>query len=438
MNNDRFKNFDADVRRLVLDFEKRAGSASCFFDSDQLQVIADYYLEMGDVEGLEEVVGLGEHLYPDNSDIRLRKAQLYGAQGNFSQAMRLLKVLEREDPDDTDVSYSLGALYSAMGKPSESIQYFLKAAADGYELGTIYGNVADEYEKMKNTSSAVHYYRKALEHNPDEKRSLYSLASIWDMQGRDMQAEKYFRRHVEEHPYCKEAWFCLGDAYMALGLYEKAIDAFEYALAIDKTYYVAYLHLFSAYSSMNKFEKAVRTLHDALDYTDDRPFILYSIGSTYLDTSNYHTASVYFREAVKEDPSMSQAWCALGECSEHLGYLQEAVDNYRRAIDLDPGEDSYWLYLADFHIRYHHYAEAITVLGAFREATFPLNFYTRLAYCYFKQGHRDQLMGLLRESMMEYGSSVRSALQEYPEMADDAEIVELLNTVNNADNDTNQ
>lgn len=49
MNPDRFKDFDADVRHLVLAFETGGKGAPRFFDADQVEVIADYYLEVGDV-----------------------------------------------------------------------------------------------------------------------------------------------------------------------------------------------------------------------------------------------------------------------------------------------------------------------------------------------------------------------------------------------------
>ena len=60
MTTDRFKNFDPEVRQLVLAFEDENGRH--FFDVEELEVIADYYLEMQDVEGLEAAVRLGEQL----------------------------------------------------------------------------------------------------------------------------------------------------------------------------------------------------------------------------------------------------------------------------------------------------------------------------------------------------------------------------------------
>lgn len=59
MSIDRFHNYDAEVRRLVLAFEGGERSGRRFFDVDELEIIADYYLEVQDVEGMEKAVRLG-------------------------------------------------------------------------------------------------------------------------------------------------------------------------------------------------------------------------------------------------------------------------------------------------------------------------------------------------------------------------------------------
>ena len=69
MNTDRFKNFDPDVRRLVLAFER--GGEGVWMDVDELTVVADYYLEVRDVEGLEAAVSKGERIYPHNGDAKV-------------------------------------------------------------------------------------------------------------------------------------------------------------------------------------------------------------------------------------------------------------------------------------------------------------------------------------------------------------------------------
>ena len=105
MKLDRFKDFEPKVRELVLRFEKQRDEGGGFLDVDQLEVVADYYMEVYDVEGLEAAVSMGERLFPTNDGIRLRRAHLLGIQGQYGKALKLLQELENHSPNDTDVCW---------------------------------------------------------------------------------------------------------------------------------------------------------------------------------------------------------------------------------------------------------------------------------------------------------------------------------------------
>lgn len=429
MNLDRFKNFEQDVRELVLDFEKQRESGGAYFDVEQIEVIADYYLEVYDVEGLESAVLLGEQLFPTSNEIRLRRAHLLGIQGQYPQALAILKRLERTEPDNTDVFYALATLYSLTNQGDKAISYYLKTASDGYQLDMVYGNIGDEYYRLGKTNEAISYYRKSIAINPDESRSLYNLACLWDHQGFDHKAQAFFSQLVSDHPFSKNGWYCLGIVYSWLSLFEKATDAFEYAIAIDKTFVQAYLGLSECYNHLGNTARAVQALRDSLDYTSDRPHVLYLIGHIYLQQCNYHTASTYYHDALKEDPSYSSAWDDLGYCSEMLGYIDEAAGYYRRAIDLEPDNDIHWLRLVRLYVRTQRYAEACALLESSRaDATDRFAFDTNLLYCYYKLGHRNRLFALLREDAVEFGSLYPSLYSYYPEFSNDIEIVNYINS----------
>ena len=432
MNTDRFKNYEPDVRQLVLAFEREGGRS--FFDVEELEIIADYYLEVCDVEGLEAAVKLGDRLFPHNGSIRLRKAQLLGIKGFYGKALRLLKQLEHDEPDNTDVCYALGTLYSMTAHAQKSIDYYLRTAVDGYDLGLVYGNVADEYVKLGKTAQAVHYYRKAVEYDSEEERSLYALWIIWNGQGRDERAIHYFERHVGSHPFCRAGWYCLGCAYLwgEPRRVTEAIEAFEYALAIDGRYESASYALAEAYLEKGSLERAVQTLRDVLDNTTDRARALCSLGEAYMRASCYHTAYSFLRDAVKENADSSFIWSELGRCCERLGYAEEAAGHYERAINLAPDFDGHWLDLAHLYMGQNRFAEAAALLESARqEADNKFLFDVRLMYCYYRLGLRNRLFGLLAEDSLIYAPQLRTLLSDYPDMAQDAQIVAAIKEIKN-------
>ena len=63
MKNDRFTDFDDEVRQLVLDFERTVMNGETqFYDVDELEMIIDYYLEVNDKEPLISAIVYAEQL----------------------------------------------------------------------------------------------------------------------------------------------------------------------------------------------------------------------------------------------------------------------------------------------------------------------------------------------------------------------------------------
>lgn len=428
MNLDRFKDFEPDVRNLVLSFENPTDGHR-FFDVDQLEIIADYYLEVADIEGLEAAVTFGERLYPANDEIRLRRAHLWSVTGQYNQALKLLQELEKKSPRNTDICYAIGAIYSMTEQPRKAIDYYLRAAADGYELGLIYSNVADEYYKLRLLDLSVNYYRKAIKADHNDDHSLYNLACTWDEMEQLDTAVDYYKQHVSDHPFSKWGWYCLGCVYSWHTLYEQAADAFEYAIAIDKSFYDAYLGLSDAYRYLGNLGRAVQALHDALPYADDRSYVVYTIGAIFRENGNYHTAVSYYHEVIKENPSYGLAWGDIGLCCEAMGYKGDAEDHYRKAIEVEPDVDLHWLRLADFYLRDGDYRKASNLLENGRtDAADVYAFDYRLVICYHHMGRRNRMLHILRALARQFPSSMADLLDQCPELADDYDALTIINS----------
>lgn len=342
MKKDRFKNFDDEVRELVLDFENTVlRGESQFFDVDELEIIIDYYFEVNDQKPLERAVKYAEQLYPDNTAVRLRRAHLMIAHEEYKKALAVLNRMREEEPENTDVAYSLGVANGAVGESKKAIAYFKEAASDGWMLGRIYTNMAEEYYKLKDFDMAMKYYQKAMESDSCEDIAIYNYYDVCSETGRVEEAVDYLKKYVNEQPYSKEAWYCLGCAYRDLTLYEKAVDAFEFAIAIDKSFIDAYAALSQTQDFMGHLSEAVTTMLRALDHSDDHSRIYRTIGSLYARESNYDTAVAYFRKAIDDNPTDAEAYASMAVCFAETGDLATAVSNVEKALhvmELNPSE----------------------------------------------------------------------------------------------------
>ena len=462
MNTDRFKNYQDDVKQLVLDFEamQRRGDSQ-YYDVEQLETIIDFYLETADGDMLEKSVRYGEKLFPTSNEIRLRRVHLLCFKERYNEAYNLLKQLERIEPDDTDVLYALGVVYSALEQPRKAIQYYHKAAADGYELGLIYSNIADEYVKMDQRAEARNYYRKALKTNPGDEHSLYELANCYEDDGMSDKWINFYTRFVKEHPYSHVGWFCLGEGYTYEHLFEKAIDAYQYAIAINPDYYYAYMQLSACYHATGDYNNAVATLHDAVDHTQDKAFVYFRIGEIFRFQNNATTANLYYHKALKEDPYYSEAWHTMSMCYSSLHEHATAIEAAKKALKIDPESPLYlttlamiyvdsgdfenanrmferaipyfsdfeqgWLALADYYLMFLKYDEAIDCLTrGLPECELIIEFNKRLALCYYMTGRRNLLFNAVRACLYENESGARELLDYCPELGNDLEVMNII------------
>ena len=339
MPNDRFSNFDDDIRNLVTHFERTVLSGHPqFFDVDELETIIDYYLEVADNDPLVQAIVYAEQLYPDSLDIKLRRAHWYIANHKFDRALPLLLSLEERDPDNTDIAYSLGVLYGEMGNSERAIDYYLMAAADGWQMGRVYDNIAEEYYKLKRFDDAIDYYRKALSFDDHDEELLYNYIDTCEQAGGDNieKAASFLDSYAHDHPYSKQAWYCLGCAFCDLGLYDRAEEALELAIAIDKHYDLAYRELAYAQEYNGRVGQAASTLLRTLDCDCDPSAIYSDLGQLYARHDNLPTALSYLRKSVDLNPANPAAQAALAVCYLQSGDLSMAKVCAEKAQLVDP------------------------------------------------------------------------------------------------------
>ena len=333
MDKDRFNDFDEEDRQLVLDFENtvlRGGTQ--FFDVDELEVIIDYYLEVGDMAPLVQAVDYAEQLYPNSTSVHLRRAHLLIAQEQYNKAMAILLDLRRREPNNTDVAYSLGVAYGAMGEHEKAVAHYLEAAEDGWLLGRIYANIAEEYYHMDDFAEAIRFYQLALDTDSYDDATLYNYLDTAIQADRVDDTVEYLKSFVDEHPYDSVGWHVLGNAYREHGLYEKAIDAYEYAIAIDKNNTSCYFDLSLAYEAKGQIGEAVSSLLRARDLTNHRSALFRQVALVYTRSGNAELALLYYRKAVEEDPDDVEALASLalgcymaGEVDQARGYIKKAL-----------------------------------------------------------------------------------------------------------------
>lgn len=78
----------------------------------------------------------------------------------------------------------------------------------------------------------------------------------------------------------------------------------------------------------------IANLEKLLGGPRDGALLRFSLGSEYLKANEPLRAAQHLREAVDKDPKYSAAWKLLGGALTEAGKVQEALDAYRRGIEV--------------------------------------------------------------------------------------------------------
>lgn len=122
------------------------------------------------------------------------------------------------------------------------------------------------------------------------------------------------------------------------GLVEAACACFERALTLepnteDKPYIYSYLG--SCLRDLQRFAEAVPVLEKGLALDEERPDIHNILGVCHYKAARYDQAAHHFQRAVELNPVSAIDYANLAINLQHLGRLDEAIRNYRIALEQD-------------------------------------------------------------------------------------------------------
>jgi tetratricopeptide (TPR) repeat protein len=149
-------------------------------------------------------------------------------------------------------------------------------------------------------------------------------------------AARAYLRAVELRPDDFKSNLNLAIAYLELGETRPAASFAVRAVALDPTSGEARATLASAYSEMQLHSDAVREYQAASELMDLRPDLLINMATSLGKLGRYQEMANTLRTVLRLRPSAA-AHERLGFAMFKLRRYAEALEQFRRAIDIDPG-----------------------------------------------------------------------------------------------------
>lgn len=335
---------------LVQRYEKMlADNESYYFDIDQFEEIIDYYCVNNKFKRALHVIEYAYMLFPENTTLMLREAQILSGMGHLNKALQRLRILEQMEQNE-EVLLTMASIYSQQREHRKAITLLQKALALGgaeYE-DEIYMEIALEYENMERFDKAQEVLQEAIAKRPENEILLYELAYCFDINDRTSESIEYYEAFIEQHPYSFPAWYNLANSYQKIGQLSSALDAYDYCLAIQNDFTPAYYNKAHTLFKMDRFQEAIAVFEETYNYEQPQAPVYCHIGECFEKMNQLDKALFYYKKSIQTDEFYADAYLGMGVALDLKENTREGLTYIQRAIELDPENADYSLFEVEF------------------------------------------------------------------------------------------
>jgi tetratricopeptide (TPR) repeat protein len=170
----------------------------------------------------------------------------------------------------------------------------------------------------------------------------------------------YCKKSIEMKPDYQEAYDYMGLIYGKKGDFEKAISWYKKAIAINPKFEWTYINLGFFYKERGMLDDAIGEFKKAITLSDaeTNKMLCLELGNIYHEKGMYPDAVFNWKKGTGygDDPEVHYN---IGVALNEMGKADEAIAEYKKAIEIDPDYAS-----AHYNLGLAYYKKGLNVLAA--------------------------------------------------------------------------
>ena len=314
---------------------------------------------------------------PDSEGIHLARANAYlqtDNRNNYQNALQDFSVVIEQNPESLEAYLGRGIAYHYLDEYDNAIEEFTYVIAHYPATSDAYALRGWSYSFINQNDSAFEDYALALELEPDNADAYFYQADTYFRMEDYKTAIEWYTQAIDRDSQLAEAYRNRGIAYAELRSYESAIDDLTESLELSpddwlalsrrgRAYYEieayrlarndlrdsirmnpdnleAYLYRGLAYYELEDYGAAIDDLTTATEFESSSRVYTYR-GLSYLQQSNYSAALTDFNRAIERDSANRQAYIGRAEAHYELDNLEDAVDDYTEALEIEADAETH-------------------------------------------------------------------------------------------------
>lgn len=335
--------------------EMLRGTVSCYFDTDEIDEISDYYESKGQLSKALHAIEFGLNLHPDNVDLKLKEARYMLYLDRADEAKRIMSELADYSLDATLIRAELLFIDGYM-KDGHAL---LLAMLDNDDIREDFCfDAVDIYTDYDCFDELVEFVEKAGKVLPDSRELFREMAAICEERSEYERSVIIYNKLIDKDPYSLQDWFSLAKVEALLKHYDKAVEACDFALAVKENEESIISFKGYCYYDSGQYEKAIEQFLEYESITKEKSVAYELIGECYVKLYDNNNALKFFHKALDIEPSNSNICYQLATCYYELGDIQKAVVYLRDTLSLDSRDDEAHSFLGEILLQEGDYEEA--------------------------------------------------------------------------------
>ncbi len=398
---------DYEIQELIERFENQLeNDRLSYFDVDELNIMIDYYIQHDDIEKINILADMAMKYHSESPVIYNIMAKKYLSVQDAHNAIKYLKE-EDNNTEDPDYHVNLGYCYGLLNKHKESIIAYKKAIkllGDNENVADIYGSIGAEYMILREYEKALYYLKKGITDNMDYGEQYMQIMNCYFYLDRGFESVDFLKGEIDKNPHSIPAWMSLGNCYLRLHLLEKAIEQYEFALAIDQHYEKAYVNIATINNELDKYQDTIDIVEEAFRNNVKKPILYCLYGEALAKIGMKLEAINNFKKALELDENIAEAYAGLGFVFCEDENHKSAVKFLKKAHELAPFNTDYLFVLVEENNKLGKYKTSIKYLKEIEELyPYDVNLYIAFMEVYILLDDIDKAIKYIEKGLERLG-----------------------------------
>jgi tetratricopeptide (TPR) repeat protein len=260
------------------------------------------YLQANDVERAEALIEKAISLSPKSADFHSNYGLVLARLGRISEALEHFEQAIKLDGKHHDALVNLGHLLQQIGQSKRALDCYLRAAAV-----------------------------------QESCRALSNSGALMSQLGLHREALVNLQRAVDLDPFDKSARINFGNTLRMARRFDDALVQYDHALLIDSSSADALNGRACTLVDLERADEAIEDLQAALKLDSGNRLFHRNLGNCYVKKKDFDRALTHLNLAVYEESRDDQAFFSRGAILLEKGQRIEAVNDFDRALQINPG-----------------------------------------------------------------------------------------------------